>query len=355
MSITLQHIADHLKLSKATVSRSLRNDPLILPKTRAKVHATAVRMGYEGRQRGTRRRGKAGSTPAPNSSKSSGTLGLLFRASSLDQARHDANLVQIMEGAMAEAERTGMMVMVHTIQPHVALPEENSYEVPPMILQRVCQAVIVRGELPDEYIAFLADHLPVITVGRTYRGLPVDSVVPDSVGGVRALVAHLVGLGHRRLAWVGAYYNATFLEERQAGFVTGCLSNGLTLGEQNFLGPEIYENRRIDQEKLMQLVGMGTTALVCGNDSVATQVIKALEHKGVRVPQDVSVTGFDAAISSTDGGVRITSVNPRFVDLGRAAVRLANQRLDQGASPSCILTVQSELAPGETTAPITNE
>jgi GntR family transcriptional regulator of arabinose operon len=90
---------------------------------------------------------------------------------------------------------------------------------------------------------------------------------------------------------------------------------------------------------------------VCGNDSIATQVIKVLQDSGLQVPEDVSVTGFDAAAQLGDGGLRITTIDPRFVDLGRSDVRLAIQRLNQNVSSPSIVTIRNKFVPGDTTAP----
>src|SRR4028119_678962 len=95
MGTTLQDIADQLQISKATVSRALRHDPLIHPKTRAKVRATALQMGYEGQPRGARRGAHQRVEKAEKP-----TIGLLFHASSLTAAQHDLNLVKTMEGVM---------------------------------------------------------------------------------------------------------------------------------------------------------------------------------------------------------------------------------------------------------------
>lgn len=349
MAVTLQDIADDLQLSKATVSRSLRNDPLILPRTRAKVHETAARLGYEGRPREARGSSTASKAQTQQASPARETLGLLFPATNPDLARQDLNLMHLMQGVMTEAERVGKLLMVQTVLPNRrGLMEENPDEVPGMLREGACKALIIRGALPPADVEFLARDIPVISLGRIYQDSPVDAVVPDSVLGTHSLVDHLTELGHRRLAWVGARYEASFIDERQAGFVTGCLHNHLELDQQFFLGKEIYENHLIrDHEKLLDAVKGGVTAMVCGNDSIAAQVIEILEGAGLRVPQDVSITGFDAQ-SPPNFGRQITSIDPRFVELGRAAVRLATQRLNQSAAPPCIMTVRSQFVAGDT-------
>ena len=348
MRVTLQQIATHVDLSEATVSRSLRNDPLILPKTRAKVHAAALRLGYEGRPRGSRLRTRPAETAAATPH---GGLGLLYSTPVGGLGQRDPNFELILQGAMTEAEHAGMLLMVHGVQENSPERMEDSpSHVPPMIRQNACQALIVWGPVHAEDVAFLSSQVPVVSVGRMYLQSPVDAVVPDSVIGVSTLVAHLAQLGHQRLAWIGGPRQTTFLTERQAGFTAGCLENGLDLNQQRFLGREIFENRRIhDEEKVLQAIWDGATALVCGNDYIAGQVISVAEKSGLRVPQDVSVTGFDAQ-HAADGGPRLTSIDPHFVELGRNAVWLATKRLAQRSGSPSIMTVRGAYIAGETVA-----
>jgi len=344
--VTLQDIAAHLDVSATTVSRSLRQDPLIHPETRARVNEVAERLGYKVRMRRPRRTDK----PKPQK----GALGLLLRAQSLERARHDPNLMQMMSGVMAVTDGSGMLVNIHTIryaeQGHMV---EDEAATPAMIQGGVCQAVIAHGAQDERDIAVIAERMPVVSMGRIYRDAPVDAVVANSVEGVRELVTHLVALGHRRLAWVGADYEASFLEARQSGFLQGCLSHGLKLEEQHFFGPEIYnrQNHDIeDQQAVLAAAASGTTAFVCGNDMIAFKLIEVLEAGGYRVPDKVSVTGFDA-MSAPLAVRRLTSVDPHFFEIGQAAARLAIQRITEPVGEPLIVSVRSKIVLGETTAP----
>ena len=343
MEITLQDIANELDVSAMTVSRSLRHDGAIAPETRARVNETARRMGYKARVRRPRREAEA-ATEKP-------ILGLLVRHSSLDKAQHDTSLMKMMAGLMSVADEHKLHLKVHALPAREPrhLDEDNSL-MPPMIAEGTCRALIAQGDQDERDLRFLANRLPVVSIGRTYRNLPIDSAVADNVGGVQELVAHLVGLGHRRLAWVGAYYEASFMEERVTGFVKGCLAHGLELHQHSFFGPEIYRKPDIsDHQALVVAARAGVTAFVCGNDGIALQVMKILEAAGRRVPDDISVTGFDAA-SATYGHLRLTSVDPHFFEIGQAAARLALQRCSHPLSQPGVMGVRGKLVVGDTTS-----
>ena len=342
MEITLQDIANELDVSAMTVSRSLRHDGAIAPETRARVNETARRLGYKARVRRPRRVEATTETQI---------LGLLVRHSSLDRVQHDTTLMKMMAGMMAVGDENGLHLKVHSLPARESrhLDEEVSL-LPPMIAEGTCRALIAQGDQDERDLGFLANRLPVVSIGRTYRNLPIDSAVADNIEGVRELVGHLVGLGHRRLAWVGAFYNSTFVEDRKTGFVKGCLTHDLELHQHSFFGPEIYRKPDIhDHQALVAAARAGVTAFVCGNDNIALQVMKILEAAGQRVPDDVSVTGFDAA-PATYGHLRLTSVDPHFFEIGRAAARLALQRSLHPLSQPASMSVRGKIVVGDTTS-----
>lgn len=341
MEVTLQDIAEATDVSPATVSRSLRHDKLIHPETRARVIEVARRMGYQQRVRRPRRSAEKETRTT--------TLGLLLRANSLDATQGDINLTKMMAGIMAATDQQGVLFQVHTLRS----PEEGNgtSRIPPMIEEGGCQALIAHGAHEAEDIAFLADRMPVVTMGRVYPNLPADGAVADNVGGVRELVTHLVQLGHRRLAWVGAHYESSFMEARQAGFIQGCLGHGLELDRHWFFGNELYIEREIRKIDVLQAaVASGVTAFVCGNDSIALAVTEALETVGLTVPAGVSVTGFDAWTQNHHSR-RPTTVDPNFFEIGQVAARMAMQRIAHLGGQPCVVSVRGNIVPGDTTAP----
>lgn len=365
MEVTLQDIARELDLSATTVSRSLRHDTTITPETRARVHEVARRMDYKGRLGRPRR-------PAERDT-STRILGLLLRHRSLDSLPHDTNLMKMMAGIMAVTDEYGMHMKMHPHQIHDnRTMDEDASLIPPMVHEGICQALIAHGAQDERDLDFLSRRLPVVSIGRIYRDLPIDAAVADNAEGVRSIVAYLVKLGHRRLAWVGTPSNASFMEDREAGFMYGCRKYGLELGRHSFFQPEIsgmsysrveaqggsdideQEEYDIeDKDPLLAAVDAGVTGFVCGNDGLVWPLIKLLESAGKRVPHDVSVTGFDATANTASSRCP-TGINPNFFEMGKAAAQLALQRMSQSRNEPRIVMVRSKLVIGDTTAPAPN-
>ncbi len=344
MDVRLQDIANELGVSVMTVSRSLRHDSTISPQTRARVHEAARRLGYKGRA------GKTGS-PIGSNTKTQ-TVGLLLRHESLEAAHRDNMLMRMMGGMMSVLDKHNLRLKTHTWPgsewPHL---DEDPSAIPPLLRESECQALIVQGYHAERNLDFLSHRLPVVSLGRRYRGLTIDTVLADNVDGVQMLVAHLAKLGHQRLAWLGGAVDWSFIEARQAGFMQGCIQHRLEINPHLIFGTEIWDGRDIcDKAALLSAVDMGVTAFVCGNDYAAFKVIQELEASGKRVPEDVSVTGFDGILG--EGNMRqTTSIDPGFFEIGKWAAELALRRLAGPQDEPCIVSVPGKLVPGHTVAP----
>jgi LacI family transcriptional regulator len=344
MEVTLQDIADELDVSAATVSRSLRHDKLINPETRARVNEAAIRMGYKARVRRPRR--------VVESDVRSRTLGLILRHNSLDTMRHDLNLMKMMSGIMAVTDSHRVILQMHSIHHAEYLHMvEDPDDIPPIAQEGMCQVFIVHGDQDPRDIAFLAERAPVVSMGRSYRTLPIDGVVGDNIEGVRTMVARLVELGHRRLGWVDSGIESSFMQARQAGFIQGCLENHLGFEASQLFTPQLYDAENIEGENgLLAALKTGITGFVCGNTQIAGKMITLLESVGRKVPKDISVMAFDTSSSPTDT-LHISGIDPHFFEIGQLAAQLAIQRITHKTSIPCVMSVRGEFVEGNTISP----
>lgn len=341
--VRLVDIANELDVSVMTVSRSLRHDTTISPQTRVRVQEVARRLGYKGPSGKTRR--------AENEPKV-GSLGLLLRHESIEAAHRDNTVMAMVGGIMSVADQQGVRLKMHTWpEGEQPLFEDGSPAIPALLRKGGCEAAIVHGYHEEHNLNFLSHRMPVVTMGRYYRDLPISAVVADNVDGIHRIVSRLAQLGHRRLGWVGSSFTWSFMESRQAGFLQGCLQNGLEINPRFCFGSEIYAERGTpDPTALVAAMDAGVTAFVCGNDSVAMNVKLALETAGKRVPDDVSVTGFDAW-GRAQQLWQLMSIDPNFFEIGKVAAQLALQRVARPLEKPCVVTVRGELVMGDSAAP----
>ncbi len=260
--------------------------------------------------------------------------------------------MRMLQGMTAATDDVDARLTVHTVRAH-DLDEQTPARLPKSLRGSACDAAVLEGRHDPAMVRDLARRVPLVSCAFLYDPVAHDAVLADNLEGVRMVVDHLMPLGHRRLAWVGEHHDATFSEQRRAGFIEGCLRHGLLPPREDLMGRSIFHGRDdIDGRVLREAVQRGVTAFVCVNDRVAGLVIRSLEEAGLSVPADASVTGFDAMHIADLQARRITSIDPQFVEMGRACIDLVMRRLRQPASRPLRVSVSGELVIGNSSGPV---
>lgn len=360
MTVTIQQLADKLQVSASTVSRSLRNDPLIHPSTRARINQAAVAAGYQGRsRRGRPRASESLSLAQPGQRPAAGgrraTIAVLMGAADMSDAQRRSNFIHMLEGITAECDRLGVLNSLHKIG-EVDRPGGDSHTpLPPIITERICSGAVILGPARPDDVRTISETSPVVSISRTYPDASADAVVADNVKGTAGMVSRLADLGHRKMAFVTNDKRSSFDDERFVGFMSASIALDLDISEVRRLPLGALANPE-STDALAELVRReGVTALVGANDFIAVRLIDALDRLGIRVGAQVSVTGFDndenAEYLFRSSGRTLTTVDPNFVEMGRCAVRMVTQRLEYSAVPPLQMTVPSRLVEGATVAP----
>jgi DNA-binding LacI/PurR family transcriptional regulator len=179
-----------------------------------------------------------------------------------------------------------------------------------------------------------------------------DVVAVDNFGGGLQLGEHLAAMGHRRVAFVGP--ETRMARERLAGLRTGLEPAGAGCS------PDVahlkcrhggHETDLLDNllagETRPAVFRQRFTAIACYNDWFAVHAIGRLRQLGLRVPEDMSVTGFDDVIPSWYDGPKPTTCAVRIEELGAEAARLIYWRIEHPTAPRRTLTLEAELVEGE--------
>ncbi|MGH2856752.1 MAG: LacI family DNA-binding transcriptional regulator, partial [Solirubrobacteraceae bacterium] len=164
-----------------------------------------------------------------------------------------------------------------------------------LIGRRVDGLLLATAELSYPLLdELVAAGLPIVLVNRVTDDPPVPSVTGDDHAGIGLAVRHLAGLGHRRIAYVGGTRTFSTGLFRYQAFVSWIQSEGLELD------PALIEiaprfSQEPGREACMAILerARDVTAVVAGNDLMALGCYRALGHHGLRVPEDVSVTGYN--------------------------------------------------------------
>lgn len=294
-SPTIRDVAAAAKVSISTVSRALSKPELVAAGTREHVRRVARELGYRPAPTGP----ALGSRP--------GTIGLFVP----DLENPFFGLIA--KGVQARARSEGLLVVVVDIEED-AMIERTMLET---LADRVDGLILCSPRGTDETILDIAGRLPTVIANRRVDGLP--SVMFDEEHGMGSSLRHLVSLGHRRIAYAGGP-QVSWTHRRRAEAVHRFAerTGDVDLVDLGSFPPYL----RSGHGAADQAIASGITAIVAFNDLLALGIIDRLIQRGVQVPADISVSGFDNVAAATYVRPHLTTVNASRMPMGRAAVDL---------------------------------
>jgi len=331
MPVTIHDVARRAQVSPSTVSRALSASHLVRGTTRERVLAAAKELGYQ-----------------PNPAARSLITG---RTGNLGIVVPDLNnpfYTGVLRGVQARARQSGYAVFF-------ADGEEDPVAEESLVraMSRQVDGVVMCAPFAsDAQLRALAGTTSLVLLNRRLRDVP--AALMDSAGGMRQVVDHLVALGHRRVAYLNGPNIAWSNRERRRGLRAAAARARMTVVE---FGPFEPKFEGGVQAADLALAG-GVTAIMTYNDLMALGVLSRLADRGVAVPQEMSVVGFDNLLYAAVCAPPLTTVAMPMEAGGRAAVDLligAVDGTDDGAGPYRELTtnliVRATTAAAGTTSP----
>ncbi|MEE1771360.1 LacI family DNA-binding transcriptional regulator [Streptomyces sp. JV185] len=331
---TVYDVAERSGVSIATVSRVYRTPDSVRAQTRERVLEAARQLGYvpSGNARGL-------------ASRTTGVLGLCFpdmadpdaeaeADAEADSDTDDAVMLysdQIIRGMERAARRHGYALLI------AASLEGGPESLVAKVAGRVDGFAVLAQTVPTEDLEVISRRLPVVMIAGPREIDHLDHIVVANADGERELARHLIeDHGLRRLAFVGGEAESPDAEARFHGFRQACREAGLPVPDEPDLRAEMMtqaEGARA-AEALLDRPGERPQGVLFANDQMAVGALRALERRGVRVPEDIAVTGFDGIPLSRIVRPPLTTVRQPIRRLGEQAVELLVQRLgNSGAEP----------------------
>ena len=198
--------------------------------------------------------------------------------------------------------------------------------------RRVDGIIVLTGRLSDAALRGCAKTVPVVVTGRTLKAAALFSLNFDNVAGARLATEHLIGLGHRRIAFITGDAAHPDAIEREQGYRAALEAAGIAY-EASLVAPGQFheESGRVAMEHLLQ-ARRRFTAVFAANDQMAFGAALALHQRGLRVPDDVSLVGFDDLATSVYTLPPLSTVRQPGYELGRLAATAMLQLLE-GVKP----------------------
>lgn len=309
-AVGVKDVAARAGVSVGTVSNVLNRPSTVAEATRERVRAVMAELGFLRNESARQLRAGASRTVA---------------VVVLDVA--NPFFTDVVTGAEQVADEHGVLVIVCNSGGD---PERERRHLERLAEMRV-MGVLITPVDGDNVGRLSARGIPVVLVDRVPEGVggpgapPLRSVAVDDRLGGRLAGAHLSGLGHRRLAFVGGPRDLPQVRDRLAGFRVGAREGGvdpaavLEIATAEMSAPA---GARAVARLLAADAGERPSAVFCANDLLALGVLGACARQGVVVPDDLAVVGYDDIPYAELSAVPLTSVRQPSADLGRTAARM---------------------------------
>ena len=338
MPITIKDIARRARVSHSTVSRALRGNQVIPNRTAQRIKRLAARMGYV-------------PSAAARSLKTSRTRALGVMVTNIA----DPFLGEVVRGIEDAARQAGVSLLLAASY-HEAQREKTVLRA--LAEHRVDGVITCSSQVSPAHLAELERFgVPMVLVNNQIAGDFAHSLSHDDVAGGWAVTRHLLALGHRRIAYLGNAASGRADPDRLAGYQAALAEAGVSPRPEWLLrgGGGRPGDGALAVEAFLSLTPR-PTALQCFNDMLALGALHRLKQAGLRVPHDVSLTGFDDVFVAQYADPPLTTLAQPKYQLGRDAAEMLLGLL-RGPAPARphVRSVAGQLVVRASTAPPRSE
>lgn len=328
--VTIKEVAQKAGVSVSTVSRVLTNNAPVKPETREEVQEAIKQLGY-----------------SPNAvarslrKKVSRTIGLVIPDIT------NPFFPDIAKGVEDSAKEAGY----HVILSNVGNDPQSEEEVIQLLRERQVDGVILVSSSPvGTYLhKFHNEGMKIVTVDREFKDVEVDAVICDNVSGSYQATRHLIELGHQEIAIITGPMELNITQDRLEGYKKALREKGLPVLERWIwkAGFSFNQGYSITEENFEK--ENIPTAIFASSDIAAVAAISAIEKHGLKVPEDISVVGFDDIKLATLVKPTLTTVAQPTYEMGKQAVDLLVGGIKRGRKKAKRLVLPTKLVVRDST------
>jgi DNA-binding LacI/PurR family transcriptional regulator len=310
---SIKEVALRARVSVGTVSNVLNRPDMVAPATRRRVLDAITELGYV--RNDSARQLRAGR---------SNTIAIVV----LDVA--NPFFTDVVHGAEQAADELGVMVVVCNSGENATRERRHLEQ---LEQQRVRGVLItpVEDQPGSRLEQLIRRGTPVVLVDRGSGQHNRCSVAVDDVLGGRLAGTHLVAQGHQLIAFVGGPHSIQQVADRHRGIVAALADAPATLLLVSTPSLSVAAGRHAGAQIADRPAGQRPTAVFCANDLLALGVLQEMTLRGVRVPDDIAIIGYDDIDFAAAAAVPLSSIRQPREQLGRTAARLLLEEVEEGA------------------------
>jgi len=324
---TQEDVAKKAKVSRALVSLVMRDAPNVSEQRRRRVLRAAEELGY-----------RPNAYARSLASKRLHTIGVLINDVT------NPYFGGVYSSLAAAAEEAGFDLLV---APGTRSAAKESALVRTLLEHRVAGLALLSPMMTTKELRGLTASWPTVLIGREASLDSVDVVTTDEHQAARVVLEHLTGLGHRDIVQITGGSNRSAKDRAKA---YRAVMRELGLEPREVAGAFSHE---AGQEAAREIVEMSPlpTAVIAANDLIAVGAMGVFEAHGLRVPDDISVVGYDDSQIARLDLVQLTSICQGIDHFGSAAIELLVKRIDDPDTPRVVERIETTLVERRTTSP----
>ena len=307
--ITLKMVAEKAEVSVNTASRAINNRPDINLETKKRVLQIAKELGYIRNAAAVALR-----------TKKTGTIGVVIADN------RNPFYAEVLNGMEEAAREKNYHIILANTQRDYKKEEEA---INLLLAKRVDGLLITPVQDKDDDIKNLIDaNIPFVVVGRDFENIEVDAVYNDEVKGGFLATEYLIKKGHKRIALINGFLHKSPAKGRLEGYKKALKEYGIPFDGALVSFGDIDVKDGHERTKQMLGKNLDFTAIFSYNDMMAFGVMQAIREKGLRIPEDIGLVGYDDIPFSSLISPSLTTIRLKKQDLGIESVELLLSRIN---------------------------
>lgn len=307
--LTLKMVAEKAGVSVNTASRAINNKPDINEKTKKRILEIAQELGYI-----------RNSAAVALRTKKTRTIGVVIAD---NRNPFYAEVLNGME--IAAREKNYHIILANTQRDYKK--EEEAINL--LLAKRVDGLLITPVQDRDDDIKKLIEaNIPFVVVGRDFKNIEVDAVYNDEVKGGFLATDYLIKKGHKKIALVNGFLYKSPARSRLEGYKKALNKYRIPLDDLLISAGDINMENGYERTRQMMEKNLDFTAIFAYNDMMAFGVMQAIKEKGLKIPQDIALVGYDDISFSSLISPTLTTIKLKKQELGVESVKLLFSRIN---------------------------
>lgn len=322
---SMQDIADALSISKNAVSLALNNKSGISEALRNKVVQAAISMNYGG----------YGKLSNSNNKK---LVAICVPSAISGGSQFYSSVYWAIEKELSTHGYRSLLTSITSSM-------EESLTFPEVLFEQQLVGVVVVGVLSKEYINLIVkSYSNFVQVDNYYMDLAINSVATANVEGGYEATKFLIEQGCNRIGFVGHTHKYNSYKDRCTGYTLALSDASMSVEPSRILTNGTFFSPEVNLEAIMKTIeDEELDALFCASDRLAIQIIGMLHKKGIKIPQDISIIGFDDTENSDIVNPPLTTMRVPRAELGYAAAHLLIEKITSKKKPPSAISIYPRL------------